>query len=150
MKQNAKPESLTPEAIDAFNERMLSFPKPEPGRSEMLDLLGLPSHPGLQGVSLIAKEPDPLRSRYLVAQTPLAHQYAVVRGRHKLLYDVRHDKVMLVDLESDPGEQQSLVHENPALTAELLRRLGTWRRHQVDYYDDLSRHRRFYPPHLAD
>ena len=116
----------------------------------ILDLLGLPSHPGLQGVSLIAKEPDPLRSRYLVAQTPLAHQYAVVRGRHKLLYDVRHDKVMLVDLESDPGEQQSLVHEDPALTAELLRRLGTWRRHQVDYYDDLSRHRRFYPPHLAD
>ena len=42
VKQNAKPESLTPEAIDAFNERMLSFPKPEPGRSEMLDLLGLP------------------------------------------------------------------------------------------------------------
>ena len=40
--ENAKPESLTPEAIDQFNERILSFPKPEPGRSEMLEILGLP------------------------------------------------------------------------------------------------------------
>ena len=42
VKKNAKPESLTPEAIDQFNERILSFPKPEPGRSEMLEILGLP------------------------------------------------------------------------------------------------------------
>lgn len=42
VKKNAKPESLTPEAIDQFNERILSFPKPEPGRSEMLEVLGLP------------------------------------------------------------------------------------------------------------
>ena len=42
VKENAKPESLTPEAIDQFNERILSFPKPEPGRSEMLEVLGLP------------------------------------------------------------------------------------------------------------
>ena len=42
VKQNAKPESLTSEAVDAFNARMLRFPKPEPTRSEILDLLGLP------------------------------------------------------------------------------------------------------------
>ena len=40
--ENAKPESLTQEAIDEFNKRILSFPKPEPGRSEMLEVLGLP------------------------------------------------------------------------------------------------------------
>ena len=28
VKENAKPESLTPEAIDQFNKRILSFPKP--------------------------------------------------------------------------------------------------------------------------
>lgn len=41
VKENAKPGSLTLEAIDQFNERILSFPKPEPGRSEMLEILGL-------------------------------------------------------------------------------------------------------------
>jgi hypothetical protein len=40
--ENAKPDGLTAEAIEAFNERILSFPKPEPWRSEMLDELGLP------------------------------------------------------------------------------------------------------------
>jgi hypothetical protein len=42
VKENAKPESLTPEAIEEFNKRILSFPKPEPGRAETLELLGLP------------------------------------------------------------------------------------------------------------
>jgi hypothetical protein len=40
--ENAKPESLTPDAIGAFNQKILSFPKPEPGRTEMLELIGLP------------------------------------------------------------------------------------------------------------
>ena len=43
IKENAQPESLTPEAIERFNTRILSFPKPEPGRSEMLESLGLPA-----------------------------------------------------------------------------------------------------------
>ena len=42
VKENAKLASLTPEAIDQFNQRILSFPKREPGRSEMLESLGFP------------------------------------------------------------------------------------------------------------
>ena len=42
VKKNAKLGSLAPEAIDQFNQRILSFPKPEPGRSEMLEILGFP------------------------------------------------------------------------------------------------------------
>ena len=42
VKENAQEGSLTPEAIEAINTRFLSFPKPEPGRTEMLDSLGLP------------------------------------------------------------------------------------------------------------
>lgn len=42
VKDHAKPQSLTPEAIEQFNERILSFAKPEPGRSDMLETLGLP------------------------------------------------------------------------------------------------------------
>lgn len=43
IKENANPESLVPEAIETFNSRILSFPKPEPGRTEMLEELGLPA-----------------------------------------------------------------------------------------------------------
>ena len=42
VKETVEPERLTLEAIDHFKGRVLSFPKPEPERSEMLDLLGLP------------------------------------------------------------------------------------------------------------
>lgn len=43
VKENANADSLTAEAIETFNERVLTFPKPEPARSETLELLGLPS-----------------------------------------------------------------------------------------------------------
>ncbi len=42
IKENAAQDRLTPESSNAFNERLLSFPKPEPERSEMLDRVGLP------------------------------------------------------------------------------------------------------------
>jgi len=42
VREQANPDSLEAEAIDALNERILTFPKPEPVRSETLDLLGLP------------------------------------------------------------------------------------------------------------
>ena len=42
IKKNADPESLTPEAITACNERILTFPKPEPMRTESLEFVGLP------------------------------------------------------------------------------------------------------------
>lgn len=42
VKENAEPDRVTTEAVDRFNKRILSFPKPEPDRSNMLDLLGLP------------------------------------------------------------------------------------------------------------
>lgn len=42
LKENVNPDRLTPEAINEFNERILSIPKPEPERSEMLDCVGLP------------------------------------------------------------------------------------------------------------
>jgi len=73
-----------------------------------------------------------------------------VRGRYKLLHDVRHEKVMLADLQADPGEQENLAAEEPEVANDLLRRLYTWRRHQLDYYSDLNRHRSVYPPVLSD
>ncbi len=42
VQQNAKPESLTPAAIEQFNKRVLAFVKPEPGATQTRDMLGLP------------------------------------------------------------------------------------------------------------
>jgi hypothetical protein len=42
VRDNAAPDRLATEAIAQFNERILSFAKPEPGRSEMLADLGMP------------------------------------------------------------------------------------------------------------
>jgi hypothetical protein len=43
VRENASQEGLQPEAIARFNERILTFAKPEPARSETLELLGLPT-----------------------------------------------------------------------------------------------------------
>ena len=42
VKENATPGSLTSEAIEVLNERILTFPKPEPMRTESLEFIGLP------------------------------------------------------------------------------------------------------------
>ena len=42
VKENATPQSLTSEAIEALNQRILTFPKPEPMRTESLEFIGLP------------------------------------------------------------------------------------------------------------
>jgi len=116
----------------------------------ILDLLGLPPHPSFQGESLIASDPHPHRARYLVSQTPDAHQYGIVRDGFKLIYAARLDKMILFDLEKDPGERVNAAEQHPEIVAELRLRLDTWRKNQVEYYRALSQHARTYPPKLED
>jgi arylsulfatase A-like enzyme len=131
----------------------------EPGRDErlsehidvpptILDALGLPSHPSFQGRSLLEKRPLPQRSVYLLAQTPLAHQYGVVRGRHKLIYDYRAGTVRLFDLQADPGEITDLAKSLLEVAEDLLGRVLAWREHQLGYYADHSLMATSYPPRL--
>jgi arylsulfatase A-like enzyme len=116
----------------------------------ILDALSLPPHPGFQGVSLLAPDPDPSRARYLMAQSPLAHQYAVVRDDFKLVYDVRRDQTLMVDLSQDPGERKNLATRDPDRAAALRGRLDAWRAHQLQYYRDPREQVRSYPPVLDD
>ena len=46
----------------------------------VLGLLGLPIHPSFQGIDLFHTSPNPNRSAYMVAQTPDAYQYGIVRA----------------------------------------------------------------------
>ncbi len=116
----------------------------------IVGLLGLPVHPSFQGIDLLNTAPDPKRSAYMVAQTPLAYQYGIVRAGHKLIYDERESRYSLYDLVADPGEKTDLAPAQPALVQDLAKRLQTWRTLQIEYYADKSLQAREYPPILAD
>ncbi len=116
----------------------------------ILELLGLPSHPSFQGISLFDPHVNPNRSLYMVVQTPLAHQYGIVRSRYKLIYDEWQRRHLLYDLASDPAEKIDLASEKPTVVKELAQRLHAWRRAQLDYYKDKKVHTREYPPILPD
>lgn len=116
----------------------------------LLDLLGLPPHPGLQGISLVSEDPHWNRYRYIMVQTPIAHQYGLVWKRFKLIYDVNYDRQLLLDRSADPKELNPVGATYPALQAKLRARLDTWRRLQLEYYRDTQLHSQRYPPMLAE
>lgn len=114
----------------------------------VLDLLELPQHPSFQGRSLIGGTQPSNGARYLVAQSPLAHQYAVVHDGWKLIYDARSGSRLLFNLTEDPGETVNLADERPALLKRLEGRLGAWMEAQLEYYRTPSLYGRSYPPKL--
>jgi arylsulfatase len=116
----------------------------------ILGSLGLPVHPSFQGIDLLNSVPDPKRSAYMVAQTPLAYQYGIVRSGFKLIYDERERRYLLYDLAADPGERADMAASQPQRVNELAKRLQTWRTLQIEYYSDKALHSREYPPILAD
>jgi arylsulfatase A-like enzyme len=116
----------------------------------IVGLLGSPVHPSFQGIDLLNSVPDPKRSVYMVAQTPLAYQYGIVRSGFKLIYDEHERRYSLYDLAADPGELADIAASQPELVEELSKRLQTWRTLQIEYYADKELHTREYPPILAD
>lgn len=116
----------------------------------ILKLLGLPTHPSFQGVSLFETAPMSNRTLYLVAQTPLAFQYGLVRSGMKLIYDDRQRQYSLYNLVTDPEEKMDVAASKPLIVKELANRLQAWRKLQIEYYADRVLQAREYPPILAD
>lgn len=116
----------------------------------ILGLLGLSAHPSFQGIDLLNSAPDLKRSVYLVAQTPLAYQYGIVRSGFKLIHDEREGQYLLYNLTADPGEKTDISALQPTLLKDLAGRLETWRTLQIDYYANKGLYTREYPPILAD
>ena len=113
----------------------------------LLSMLGLPNHPSFQGRDL-TKESKGGNSVFLMAQTPLANQYGIIRGDHKLMFELRTNELQLYDLKSDPGEKLNLIASKPEIKDDLLRRLKTWMIFQMKYYEDSSLYSRTYPPYF--
>lgn len=116
----------------------------------LLQVLGLPAHPGYQGISLFEDQPNPNRSLYMIVQTPLAYQSAIVRGDFKLIFSEREGKYLLFNLRNDPGEFRDLADSRPDVRDGLAARLHQWRREQLAYYADIPRQTKEYPPVIAD
>jgi len=112
----------------------------------VLQLLGLPPHPGFQGISLFEAQPDPDRSIYTIVQTPAAFQSAIVRSGFKLLFSEWDGRYYLWDQVNDPAEKRNLASSRPDLVQDLDRRLKLWRQEQLAYYADVPRQSREYPP----
>ena len=136
---------------------MIRAPAVTPGEdsrpAEIIDIppsicraLGMRPHPGFQGVDLLSPGSRANRSRFVVVQTPLAHQVAVLRSGHKLIYDVRMERFTLYDLEHDPGETEDVFELRPEVGLRLQDHLAAWYRAQIRYYGDASRHGVEYPP----
>ena len=115
----------------------------------VLSALGLPPHPSFQGEDLLSPTYDPARPRFLLVQTPLAHQYAVVESGWKLMYNYRSGNVRLFNLQEDPGERTDLSGKDEKLEKRLLSRLLFWKREQLIYYSDLLKQKKMYPPRYA-
>ena len=116
----------------------------------VLELLGLPPHPGFQGISLFEAHPDPDRSVYTIVQTPAAFQSAIIRSGFKLLFSEWDGRYYLWDQVNDPAEKQNLATSRPELVQDLDRRLKLWRQEQLAYYADVPRQSREYPPVIKD
>jgi arylsulfatase A-like enzyme len=112
-------------------------------------LLGIPAHPAWQGHDLFDASLSDPRDVFLTSQTPIAHEFAVVRGPWKLIWDLRSDRVRLYDLLQDPSEQQDVSAARPDVREQLLARLHTWRHVQLEYYADAFAQQRWYPPVLG-
>lgn len=116
----------------------------------ILSLLGLPPHPGFQGLDLFGPTFPQPRSRFTVAQTSFAMQVAVERDGLKLISDQQIDLDILFDLRSDPGETVDLCQSLSGAARDLSWRLSVWRRAQLDYYGNPERCRKEYPPLIVE
>jgi arylsulfatase len=112
----------------------------------ILDILGLPVHPSFQGKSLLAANPDESKSVYLIAQTTLAYESAIIRSGWKLVHEMLSRRYRLHDLKNDPIEKFNLVEKEPKVFSDLANRLHSWEKMQIDYYSTTRLHTREYPP----
>jgi arylsulfatase A-like enzyme len=112
----------------------------------VLGLLGLPPFPGFQGRDVLAHGSD--GHAFLVVQSPMANQLAVVAERFKLIYDVRERRYLLFDVQADPAERTDLSAREPARVRELAGRLQAWVDAQLGYYGPQGRRAAFFPPVL--
>ncbi len=116
----------------------------------ILEALNLPAYEGFQGESVLSEAKDGKEAVYVMVQTPLAHQYAIISGGHKLLYDYTYGFYELYDLVEDPGETRDVIgYADLDMIEDLDIQLRSWRAEQILYYKDLEAQKTHFPPVLG-
>jgi len=138
---------------------VLRAPGLEPGRdgrpAQLLDvapgvfhLLGLPVHPSFQGENPFGTEPRDDRVRYVICDSPWKTHIGVYRSGFKMIRDGDLGASILYDLARDPGEKIDATTAHPEIARDLRLRLASWRRAQLEYYENPVRQACEYPPVL--
>ena len=114
----------------------------------VLDMLGLPPHPSFQGLSTIDENNKDRNERpiFLVCQSPVGYQYAVVKNEWKLIFDGNQGRKILYKLDGANPEKYDYASEKNELNNDLTNLLFTWMNTQIDYYQQKQWHQREYPP----
>lgn len=115
----------------------------------LLGQLGLPPHPGHQGLDVLApgRPPAAERALFLHVETGLARADAVlVGGRWKFVSDRARGQEHLYDVPSDPGEARDLLVEQHLRAAGLRSLLLAWRTQQLAYYRQPRYYETYLPP----
>lgn len=92
----------------------------------VLDLLGLPQHPGTMGRSLakvVDGGPDDALAGHLAfaeSSLPGNGWRSVVSRQYQLLHDVIGGQTRLYDLEADPTEQHDVAAEHPEIVQQMM------------------------------
>ena len=110
----------------------------------VLDLMGVPPHPAMQGESFLDDRAPPGEVLMQAHEKHAAvflniqgwkHLEAVVCYPFKLIYDPGADQAALYDLAVDPAELHDLEDEHPTLHARLLDLLHAQMRAQVEFHE---------------
>ncbi len=110
----------------------------------ILDILGLPHHPGFQGKSVLDTA-YPGRNLYTVSQGVIP-AYGVTQYPWKYIQS-RRDGTLLLNTLDNPQENQNLLQQQPERANELKNILGYFYRSQLGYYQSPQR-QTHYPPKL--
>jgi choline-sulfatase len=143
-------ESLThvPLAIRFPSPLHFPYTAPPAGRSEMiassvdllpttLDFLGIEADPSLQGRSILpalgGSDPGAAYLEQRLERYGPYHVFGMREGRYKYIWvesfeDRRLPRMMLFDLDADPGEMKNIVSEEPDLAASFHARVVERRR----------------------
>lgn len=116
----------------------------------LLSILGLPEHPGFQGLNLLSADHNSKRVRFLVSQSPFVHQFAVVQDSYKLLWRPLGRSLELYNIMQDPSEQKDLAKLEPDKARQLAGYLKLWFQTQINYYANPQEYLHMYPPYYLE
>ena len=94
-------------------------------------LLGLPTQPAWQGISLAGPGSSEERPRFFMVQSPLADQTGVVSGGWKMVRNTLLGWTRFTDLVKDPLERRDDAGQHPIEARRLAALLDTWRTVQL-------------------